>query len=366
MNHLAKSSIIKAINLSFSGAGHLLPYHLGVSVALLQCINLTENSKRLPRKRLEKASSNKSSSGSSSPFKPPVSSHPQLSIPPIKAVGGSSSGAIAAVIFTKLPHRLEEYAEEFIQTRGKALETLSKMLLDEERHWSSLGRPESSRDSGNTAIVSIDQRIRNKTPSLYIATTRCNDGSSHLFRFNTNEMYSTISSSWNTDSILQAVRASCTIPPSFHPVDLLPGLFFDKLSYPDEEGIPIDGKYYVDGGISSPAPKIPKVNESTKSIIVSPISYTSYGNNMDDTQDEVYYRISPSDDSTAIPIIHNVKFRNSFLVKPSLQNVHALRVAGGMASSDELREWYELGIEDGNKAIGNWKDGEFFLNSINP
>ena len=345
------------MTLSFSGAGHLLPYHLGVSLAFLEHIHQTETHKRIPKKQKKHSLSSitSSSSLSSSSSNLNSSSTTPKSIPPIKAVAGSSSGAIAAVVFTKLPQRIEEYAEQFIQTRGKALEILSSMLLDEERHLSGIlynGGPASlsSSHQHQHSTVSIDQRKRNNIPNLYVATTKCNDGSTHLFRYNTNEMFSTISSSWNTDSILQAVKASCTIPSSFHPIDLLPGLFMDKISYPDQEGILIDGQYYVDGGISSPVPSIPKLNETTKQIVVSPISY---GENVNSQQD--FHRISPSDNSWRLLPLQNVQFRNGFFVKPSMQNIRALRVAGGIASSDELRDWYELGIEDGNKAIETWK-----------
>lgn len=357
MQQQQKKIATKSISLSFSGAGHLLTYHLGVSLAILNHIHLTENVKRVitakKRKGTEKTPSN---NAIESHFRSLSKSKP---LPPIKSVAGSSSGAIAAVIFTKLPHRLDEYAQEFIETRGKAFEILSTMLLDEERHWSTNITKDdvgNRNNFGSDTIVSVDPSKRKYAPSLYVAATRCKDGSSHFFRFNTNDMYSTISSSWNTDSILEAVKASCTIPPSFHPFDIFPGVFVDQVTYPDEEGIQIEGKYYVDGGISSPAPIIPSLDGSSKHVIVSPISY---GRKNKFTEDK-FYRISPNDNSLKLLPIQNIKCRSEFLVKPSLQNLRSLRVAGGMASTDELREWYVRGIEDGNTTIQAWKDKNIF------
>ena len=56
---------------AFSGAGHLLAYHLGVASTLLTASTNT----------------------------------PQPKLPPLRAVSGSSSGAIAAAVLSCLPHR---------------------------------------------------------------------------------------------------------------------------------------------------------------------------------------------------------------------------------------------------------------------
>ena len=103
-------------------------------------------------------------------------------------------------------------------------------------------------------------------------------------------MYSTISPSWNTDMILKTVRASCTIPLSFHPMNLFPSFWNDSLHYLDEEGVCIDGTYYVDGGIASPAPTVPSLKSGSKSIVISPISYAGTSSS---NLDENTYRISP-------------------------------------------------------------------------
>ena len=87
------------VTLSFSGAGHLLPYHLGVASSL------------------HRASTN---GGKSSCIYDNTSTHKSqlphvpVSLPaPIKAVSGSSSGAVAATVLVRLPHRIEEYADAF-------------------------------------------------------------------------------------------------------------------------------------------------------------------------------------------------------------------------------------------------------------
>lgn len=329
------------LNLSFSGAGHLLPYHLGVSSAILQHLSHQEGVKRIPtstssnRRRHDSVNSKINTSSK---------------ILPIKAVAGSSSGAIAAVLFSKLPHRVEEFAHRFIKEEGKAFEILSSMLHDEERHWTS----ERHHNDCISTDVSIDQNITNAPPSLYIATTKCTDGSSRLFRFSTNQIFTTISSSWNNDDILDAVKASCRIPASFHPVDIFPSFMNQHISYPDEEGICIGGSSYVDGGIATPAPSVPTYNKKNfKSIVISPISYAG-----DSKIQESTFRISPIDDSFRLLPFHNIACRNDFLVKPSIQNVRALRVGSGATNSVELQEWFERGLNDANRNMHLLKEGK--------
>ena len=72
----------KVLTLSFSGAGHLLPYHLGAAIALKE----------------DKISKS------------------------IVAVSGSSSGAVAATIFVNFAnvHNIKDYAERFITDGGRA------------------------------------------------------------------------------------------------------------------------------------------------------------------------------------------------------------------------------------------------------
>jgi predicted acylesterase/phospholipase RssA len=271
------SSIIqrcKSLTLSFSGAGHLLPYHLGVAIAL------KENERDITQQ--------------------------------INAVSGSSSGAIAASTFVYFTEeQIEEYAERFITDGGRAMFHFKQM-------------------SDVCKIPSTQQ-------SLHIATTRCSDGLLHLFDFPTGS-----SLDQNKDKLVKCLEASCKIPHHFHPADLLPSKW--PSTYPEEDGIIIDGNSFCDGGIAAPAPPTPIDNkEDVCRIIASPISGS---NNEKNT-----IRISPRDDSWKFPM--DIKCRGGFAVHPSLQNIKAMQVSAGVASTSILRKWYERGIEDAGRILSD-------------
>ena len=57
-------------------------------------------------------------------------------------------------------------------------------------------------------------------------------------------------------------------------------------------------------------------------------------------------RISPIDTSWRLLPVGSVKLNGNFDVKPSMQNLKCLRMASGLVSSSELREWYEMGMTD--------------------
>lgn len=299
----------KFLTLRFSGCGHLITYHLGVSSIFL-----------------EEATKAKSK------------------VPKVRAVSGSSAGAIAAVCFSMLPHRLEEFAEEFISERGRGLSILKRMLYEEENS-------QNSYTSGKNPILSLGKKF--VPPSMHIATTLCKNGSHQLHTFSgCINNYSSISSAWTTDKILHTVKASCTIPQSFHPVDM-----FSKrsISYPDCDGIEIDGRYHVDGGIASPSPRTPRDRlEGSIPVIVSPISrgdpiMTWF------SQKEREERISPVDNTQRLLPLSNLICKDNFEVKPSLQNLKALRVASGVGTSQELEEWYNKGVQDARLFIEQWR-----------
>ena len=304
----------KFLTLSFSGCGHLLPYHLGVSSVLLD-----EGSKRASK------------------------SNKKRHLPRIKAVAGSSAGAIAAVLHTRLPHRIEEYASRFIAERGHALKTLTTMLHEEENSLNASNHP---------SFTTITDGKREIPPSLHIATTKCIDGSKHLFSF-PGTMFSSISTTWTTDKVLDAVKASCTIPQSFHPADII--FKRQNISYPDVDGIYIEGHHHVDGGIASPAPGTPRdKEEGACPIIISPISAGSPS--FFSRNGKVQRRISPTDDSCRLLPISNLTCRGDFNVKPSLQNLRALRMASGLVSSTELQGWYDRGVEDALTMVKEWDE----------
>lgn len=293
-----------SIAISFSGGGHLLSYHLGVAETFL---------------------SHESSS------------RQRLTIPPVEAVSGASAGAIAAVVYTHLGHRIHEYTERFLTDGGNAMKHLKNMLHEEE----SMSAPVTYHNI---------HKERRQAPGLYIATTKCIDGSLKRWSFKKDSLYASISSQWNTDSILLAVKASCTIPPSFHPVDCISNI--SNLSYPPEDGILMeDGFHYVDGGIASTAPTYKDDMSSSPmfSIIVSPLSYSAKN-----PEKSTLNRISPKDESWRLLPLKNITCRSDFLVKPSMQNLKALRVASGAASTHELQTWYELGKDDAQEKLKEW------------
>lgn len=264
----------KVLTLSFSGAGHLLPYHLGAAVALKQ------------KEQISKS---------------------------IVAVSGSSSGAIAATIFANFANveNIEDYAERFITDGGRAMFHLQQMMMEE-----------------SVTVPSTQQ-------SLHIGTTRCSDGALKLFNF---PVGLSPSDQISRDHLERCIQASCKIPSHFHPSDVLPSRW--PSTYPEDDGIQIDGKSFCDGGIAAPAPPTPIDNEKGASccrIIVSPIA----GSNKDGS----IIRISPRDESFKFPI--DLKCRGGFAVHPSLQNIKAMQVSAGVSATPAiLREWYERGIDD--------------------
>jgi predicted acylesterase/phospholipase RssA len=253
----------RKVGLSLSGGGHLLPYYLGVGQTLLEAAK-------------------------------------SESFPRIYAVSGSSAGAIAAVIISKAPDLIRDYANRFIEERGNALQNLKSYV---------------SRGTASSA-------------HLYICTTKCRDGSVHLFDADRLE---------SEAELLECVRASCTVPRTFHPYDVLAG---GELSYPDSDGILIRGEYHVDGGIAGPAP--PVLN-CTDVIIVSPISGSSKS-----------HRISPTDTSFAFWRELKCRGELDFYVRPSIQNLKALRMASPSTTSQELQALYEQGINDANGFLQDW------------
>ena len=225
---------------------------------------------------------------------------------PIAAISGSSGGAIAATVATCIPHRLDDYASTFIKNKGLGFDSLATMLGE------GLGNAPSSSPS----IM------------LSICLTRCRDGAPILKSFD---------SPLTDKNLLSTIMASCVIPPTFHPSDLF-GKF--PLSYPD--GHFIDGEAYVDGGIAAPAPPVDDIYEK---VIVSPISG---GYNRAS-------RISPRDTSFQFPF-YQLRAREDFRIRPSMQNLRALRASSGMTSSYELKMYYDWGMKDGKEYLDTRKE----------
>lgn len=259
------------VALSLTGAGHLLPYHLAVCKLFLDASKVQK-------------------------------------FPPIQAISGSSSGSIAAAVATQAPQRIPEFAQRFIKERGNGLTALEEFLSES------------------------DENCVESSPLLYICTTKCIDGSVHVF---------SASELNDKEEVLKCVRASCTIPRSFHPMDVLESS--GSVAYPDSDGIEIRGEHYVDGGIAGPAPPVPDFHDGTI-IVVSPIS----GSPREDA-----WRISPEDSS--FTIWRELKCKGDFYVRPSVQNLRALRAGSGSTTSVEYQSWYDQGISDANKFLKEWE-----------
>ena len=60
-------------------------------------------------------------------------------------------------------------------------------------------------------------------------------------------------------------------------------------------------------------------------------------------------RISPKDNSWKLPI--DIKCRGGFSIYSSMQNLQAMQNSAGLASSSILKDWYERGIDDGERMM---------------
>jgi len=226
------------------------------------------------------------------------------------------------------------------------LKTLTTMLHEDENALN----VNVNNDNASTVVT---QSKNQSSPTLHIATTKCVDGSHHLFSFTGRSRFQSISTNWTTDEVLKAVKASCTIPASFHPSDIL--WTSQSLQYPDSDGVLVDGVYHCDGGIAAPAPGTPWDNDGgVCPIIVSPISAGSLSIFDRIQNTEVPKRISPEDDSFRLLPLSSLKCRGGFTVKPSMQNLRALRMASGLVSSGELQGWYDRGVEDAIRMVEEW------------
>jgi hypothetical protein len=217
----------------------------------------------------------------------------------IHQVVGSSGGAIVATLMA-LNLDLDAFAQSFLRTRGQALSLLQEQL---------------QRD------------IIMKGPALSICTTQCRDGREHMFDFS-------IGSTSLDPRLMPALIASCRIPGSFHPFDILSS----TNSFADSEGVRIDDNFYVDGGIAAPAP--PTLS-TLRRIIVSPIAGKSLSSKSDDNS----WRVSPNGSPFCLPMT----LRHNFRVDASVANVRALRAAVGMTTGSELRSWYQKGQDDARR-----------------
>jgi len=278
--------------LSLTGSGHLLVYQLGACRVLLGGCSCDDDN-------------------TSTTFR-------------IRHVAGASGGALAAAVVTHIPHRLNDYAEAFIEKRGgisglRLFQDLLKIERNNNKQY---------RLYHNHSFAEVD------APMLHIAVTRCRDGKGQHFSFSP----TCLLNHDDDDDLIRCLEASCRIPPSFHPYDILSS---SVAVYPEQDGIVLrNGEAYVDGGIATPAPPTPL--DHTR-LIVSPLTGTSSNESM---------RISPN----AILSSNNNRYWGQVRVAHDLgihvlswSNLRALRAAMGLVTSSKLRDWYQKGQDDAHQ-----------------
>jgi predicted acylesterase/phospholipase RssA len=319
-------------SISFSGAGHLLAYHLGVARRLL------DTQQRQQQQQKEEVDHN--------------DTHDDILS--IRAVAGSSSGAIAATVFSMFPHRLDEFTDHFLRDGGRALSRLKTMILEDD---------DASTTISSTMVTNQNRKPARSPPSMMllgVGTTNCKDGSLHLFTFesasngsaedtNTTALHPPLPSQRLLDKsrLIRAIEASCTIPTSFHPLDMFQSSS-SVLSYPDHEGIEIDGEYFVDGGIAAPAPPSPlDLDPLSRRIVVSPISRSSSSSTTTTSPSSTrMMMICPLDTTFALPGGDWTTRCGTFSIRPSVQNLRAMMASAGVAPPGVLREWHQRGMKD--------------------
>ncbi|KAL3917557.1 MAG: hypothetical protein SGILL_004655 [Bacillariaceae sp.] len=124
----------------------------------------------------------------------------------------------------------------------------------------------------------------------------------------------------------------------------------DAVRFVDEEGVEINGSYYVDGGIAAPLPPTPMddVPQCLGRIEVSPISGPPI-QQFSSSAVVNTFPIRPQDTSLSLlPFSLTTKRCQPFSIRPSVQNVRALVVSMGLAEPQVLRDWYHRGMDDAN------------------
>lgn len=207
---------------------------------------------------------------------------------PVNHIAGSSGGAIAASVLSILPEKVESFAQDFIGQKESGIALLRKYL------------------------ESTDASCFQQPIQLEICATRCRDGQATMF-----------SSPWDKEHLFACVEASCSIPPSFHPADIF---LSANISFPEEDGVLIEGDNYVDGGIAAPAPPTPS---SMERVVISPISGSA--------------DICPKDPYRFFSMGTR---GGGFRINASFQNLRALRASAGLTSSTELQSYYDMGRRD--------------------
>jgi len=265
----------------------------------------------------------------------------------------SSGGAIAAVAIAMLSReRLLAFTEEYA-VRGRAMEGILRALGVSAHSLSDVG--------GCSQPRSAAERLSGR---VFIGATECTSGRPALFsRFASNEQ------------LARCLVASCTIPPSAHPFDLLRS----APTYPEASGVTLppqcewDGgearraaassgagrAAFVDGGLSQAAPWLPPPLSAGRAITISPLCGPrgvlsrrggrggggggGGGSSDDGGGDVTHLHLCPIETSPRIPLAApRLAGLRLFL---SLDNLRAAGASIG-ASPDELRWWHDRGAED--------------------
>ena len=268
----------------------------------------------------------------------------------VALAAGSSGGAIAATLLAcSSADEMDDYRREFVRRRGGGLELLREFL------------PPSLGGNKNGSNCNSDEMMRGAADELHVCATRNSDGSPKIFKFGGASPGSssegggggsaTIATTTTDPSLLMdCVRASCTIPRSFHPVDVLRRQ--TAISYPEGDGVAIHddeggggddaAAYYCDGGIASPAPPVSVEADSMMSVVVVVVSP------MVCTHDDMHPVICPAAAKSWLLrwMTPSLALKGGLRAQCSLQNARAAIAASGAASSSDLQLWYERGVRD--------------------
>ena len=264
----------------------------------------------------------------------------------ITCFAGASGGAIAAAACALLPPALLDKFVEESALRCDGFGGLARAL----------GVQPPLASSSTNEIVS-EELVRSTSGSLFIGATECRTGRRVLFA--------------NYDSaheLMRCILASCAIPPSAHPFDLLRSR---PPTYPEAEGIVVaphcewdgvsrsteesrdqlpsspHGEAFVDGGLSAAVP-LPPAEMQLALVTVAPISGPRGSLGSD------HLHVCPADDSLKLPFAApSLAGLRCYL---SVDNLVAARRTLG-ASPKALRKYYERGQEDAEwllNANANW------------
>mmetsp|Transcript_41336 Transcript_41336/g.96641 ORF Transcript_41336/g.96641 Transcript_41336/m.96641 type:complete len:203 (+) Transcript_41336:545-1153(+) len=160
--------------------------------------------------------------------------------------------------------------------------------------------------------------------------------------------------------LAKGLLASCAIPRSAHPFDLLRGPRSPP-TYPENDGViirpdcewdpqfaegadgaPPYGRAFVDGGLTSAAPLAP-ASLQVHTVTISPFSGPQGVLNPGDAATPAHLHLCPMEASVRFPLIApRLAGMRCFL---SVANLLAFSASVG-APPSELRRWYQRGVED--------------------